>query len=230
MRGEGKPLINQLPQVHGSAPHARGRGRIRDILGFDLWFIPSPAGKGFSRPAAALCRRFNSACAGKGVSASSSAARSGSPPHVRGRAANQGGRRARLRFTPARAGKGSRSPAPPTRRTVHSHMRGEGRDMGTRAGWPDGSPPHVRGRGGGVAVRWRLARFTPACAGRGANNVGTTCWVTVHSRIRGEGSALCSGVIWSAGLPLHTRGRDHRRDWIGLGGRFTPTCAGKGPR
>ena len=110
----------------------------------------------------------------------------GSPPHTRGRHSFKMDLRRAGRFTPAHAGKTyggvDRLSAP----AVHPRTRGE--DIPRTVGklYIVGSPPHTRGRPTTGKVDPRMARFTPAHAGKTFNSRSSSAIRSVHPRTRGE--------------------------------------------
>ena len=93
-------------------------------------------------------------------------ARTGSPPHARGRPSQEPSWCLESGITPACAGKtlrdGQTFPAGPD----HPRMRGEDTSPGRRISVSTGSPPHARGRHNIVFDFAMKDGITPACAGK----------------------------------------------------------------
>ena len=106
-------------------------------------------------------------------------------------------------------------------------MRGEEATGVVGTGMWAGSPPHTRGRAGGVAGGDRPERITPAYAGKRSATPGVTDSNTDHPRIRGEEAPHQRPGHVHSGSPPHTRGRDARLDLFRGTTRITPAYAGK---
>ena len=134
-------------------------------------------------------------------------ARTGSPPHARGRRGGVRDARRRMGITPACAGK---------------TLLAKTRKMGTR-----GSPPHARGRQmdhAGLSLR---PRITPACAGKTLLVASRTNSHLDHPRMRGEDAEIPGVIVAQVGSPPHARGRPRLGREINFERRITPACAGK---
>jgi len=131
----------------------------------------------------------------------------GSPPRARGRY----GQVARVylagRFTPACAG----TVLPPTLRwqwtAVHPRVRGDGGKPNRLRPNPNGSPPRARGRFSLCGRLPRRRRFTPACAGTVHGLAAYNLGLSVHPRVRGDGSEFSQDVDIVDGSPPRARGR-----------------------
>ena len=89
-------------------------------------------------------------------------------------------------------------------------MRGEDRRGQGYLEWHVGSPPHARGRRGGVALSAAGGGITPACAGKTVSPTWNRSWAADHPRMRGEDSDEDGNLTQNPGSPPHARGR--RRD------------------
>ena len=110
----------------------------------------------------------------------------GSPPHMRGKGFLCCGVRRPVRITPAYAGKSPRSC--PAGRCCRDHPRicGEkGNARGAGHG-SQGSPPHMRGKGGSFRSNRWFVGITPAYAGKRALKFRWTIPHWDHPRICGE--------------------------------------------
>ena len=90
----------------------------------------------------------------------------GSPPHVRGKALENGGGSLDVRITPACAGKSHFATNFHLNKRDHPRMCGEKSASIVQENCQLGSPPHVRGKVDGCAQLWPFDRITPACAGK----------------------------------------------------------------
>ena len=131
----------------------------------------------------------------------------GSPPHVRGRV-DFGDYSAKCsRITPACAGK--RRPCNWNIRLGGDHPRMCGEETAVLffAVQGLGSPPHVRGRALTLDAFIRLARITPACAGK-SRATGQAPWPGWdHPRMCGEEDGFVASAALYPGSPPHVRGR-----------------------
>ena len=131
----------------------------------------------------------------------------GSPPHARGRRVPLYERMDPERITPACAGK------TPERRSVtqegrdHPRMRGEDGLLILDNEDQPGSPPHARGRPDVTCRNDRLARITPACAGKTSFRAALDRLTRDHPRMRGEDWRYVCPPTWTSGSPPHARGR-----------------------
>ena len=110
----------------------------------------------------------------------------GSPPHVRGKGADEQGVGGVAGITPAYAGKRVRCSQQALPCTDHPRMCGEKRQDRLDYYVPQGSPPHVRGKGGDGNDRGLHARITPACAGKRIAGRNLLCGQWDHPRMCGE--------------------------------------------
>ena len=157
-------------------------------------------------------------------------AKSGSPPHARGRRFADPAANLPSGITPACAGKTSSSSASTPNKADHPRMRGEDFLHSRNRKRGKGSPPHARGRQpmtSALRLRWGI---TPACAGKTPTPTNPTQPSPDHPRMRGEDPTTIPVWLSPAGSPPHARGRRvpdiARPSFLGI----TPACAGKTPR
>ena len=109
------------------------------------------------------------------------------------------------------------------------HTRGKGSSMTGILSPKLGSPPHTRGKGNYVKSAGRLARITPAHAGKSFTGKNPDAWGRDHPRTRGEKRSPLWGQVPRSGSPPHTRGKvgmpELAQDLPGI----TPAHAGKRP-
>ena len=90
-----------------------------------------------------------------------------------------------------------------------------------------GSPPRVRGEGGGKSKTPIGHRITPACAGRSNGVPSDRVDLEDHPRVCGEKDArIRTGVFW-AGSPPRVRGEVQVMKYMLARQRITPACAGR---
>ncbi len=192
----------------GSPPHTRGKAVERIGAVVRAGITPAHAGK---RGTAGRCisplpdhprtRGEKSQIIGK------NSAKSGSPPHTRGKACALISVLLDIRITPAHAGK-------------------------SRCGYlpvlpKPGSPPHTRGKVV-EAVNWfNQLRITPAHAGKSFYEYSRAIGGEDHPRTRGEKGAYRRFRVLVRGSPPHTRGKDSTKIINRTGSRITPAHAGK---
>ena len=109
----------------------------------------------------------------------------------------------------------------------HPRMCGE-KPLGLApAGWPSGSPPHVRGKGCDACTRSVYDGITPACAGKSKAGRLFKIMAWDHPRMCGEKVIISSIVAVIQGSPPHVRGKGLHILAHGLDVGITPACAGK---
>ena len=165
--GEKNSIFCPVFSVTGSPPRVRGKAPR-----------PSP-----SRPS----RRITPACAGKSRLQGSNLQlpgdhprvcgekhlrllptfqRTGSPPRVRGKETVRRRKTTGTGITPACAGKRTRALLTSSRHRDHPRVCGEKEHPQAEFGYTEGSPPRVRGKERALIALCRIARITPACAGK----------------------------------------------------------------
>ena len=105
-------------------------------------------------------------CGEKKVMRGAKDKRMGSPPHVRGKESEKPDCDDKRRITPACAGKREIVEIDITIVQDHPRMCGEKRKDRLDYYVPQGSPPHVRGKGEIESYADECDRITPACAGK----------------------------------------------------------------
>ena len=94
---------------------------------------------------------------------------------------------------------------------------------------PQGSPPHVRGKGlVGFELDIRI-RITPAYAGKRTRSLLVIRFMRDHPRVCGEKFTLSRPEIGRMGSPPRMRGKEVVMDSGELVGGITPAYAGKRP-
>ena len=131
----------------GSPPHMRGKA-----------IIAPPTSRG--------SRDHPRICGEKQGSASIQTRYAGSPPHMRGKGTEFLDAVSPRRITPAYAGKRPGTCFDSARLQDHPRICGEKMFALTPTNSRAGSPPHMRGKGTGVAAAKRRGRITPAYAGK----------------------------------------------------------------
>ena len=199
-------IVQNEPQ--GSPPRMRGKAFLRQC-GYSLVGItPAYAGKSFLS-CTLQCMPWDHprVCGEKSCSSSSVMPLKGSPPRMQGKGAFQILHHLFIRITPAYAGKRHAVQCCVQMVKDHPRMCGE-KPLGLApAGWPSGSPPHVRGKDSAIEVLQTLVGITPACAGK---------------------SGFCSFPPgFFVGSPPHVRGKVVQNEPQFFGARITPACAGK---
>ena len=153
----------------------------------------------------------------------------GSPPRMRGKAMEKTQARSADGITPAYAGKRVRSSS--TSDTLRDHPRvcGEKLLPGSAARPPQGSPPRMRGKAGGVVYLACKERITPAYAGKSKIVQALVHPVEDHPRVCGE--KICEGLgrRGALGSPPRMRGKEYRALQRRRGSGITPAYAGKSP-
>ena len=165
--GEKKVMRGAKDKRMGSPPHVRGKAGywVKDAQGRGI--TPACAGKrkrktGLRRQAKDHPRM----CGEKRHTFVSIESGVGSPPHVRGKGPLHLLRCRVKGITPACAGKSVWSRLNRVRLADHPRMCGEKRKDRLDYYVPQGSPPHVRGKGEIESYADECDRITPACAGK----------------------------------------------------------------
>ena len=152
---------------------------------------------------------------------------SGSPPRVRGKAANADALKNSDRITPACAGKSHRSSPRKTPAQDHPRVCGEKAYDYEDEEIVEGSPPRVRGKESLQKFSQDCNRITPACAGKSPPAPQRRSANGDHPRVCGE-KAVQMVIYWRRrGSPPRVRGKGRGSSFpAGVQG-ITPACAGK---
>ena len=146
---------------------------------------------------------------------------------MRGKGADEQGVGGVAGITPAYAGKRVRCSQQALPCTDHPRMCGEKRQDRLDYYVPQGSPPHVRGKGGDGNDRGLHARITPAYAGKSSNVPSAFRCGRDHPRVCGEKAFVRSCCASRTGSPPRMRGKEcHQLHSVGFL-RITPAYAGK---
>ena len=138
-------------------------------------------------------------------------------------------RSAGIRNTPAYAGK--RRPALPLLRWHRDHPRICGEKQRTLAvdNEPQGSPPHMQGKGERPERQGADAGITPAYAGKSSIGGSPRSQHWDHPRMCGEKEMLYRTKAGKWGSPSHMRGKANLECHRIVFDRITPAYAGKRP-
>ena len=151
----------------------------------------------------------------------------GSPPRVRGKAADTRGRGRHAGITPACAGKSCKILSARRRERDHPRVCGEKAEKGALSCDCEGSPPRVRGKVRFPMLMILSARITPACAGKSWRR---WCWRATgkdHPRVCGEKTHFTYEEYSYMGSPPRVRGKASPSSSSPYLWRITPACAGK---
>ena len=173
MCGEKPNSTRGYPFVSGSPPHVRGKGALVVADRLLIRITPACAGKSSVRQRVLLSLWDHPRMCGEKTGFGKSAfTKSGSPPHVRGKGERKTGKTRRVGITPACAGKRMHQWCRKIANWDHPRMCGE-KPLGLApAGWPSGSPPHVRGKVDEEHIAEGRIRITPAYAGKSLTGNG----------------------------------------------------------
>ena len=134
------------------------------------------------------------------------------------------------RITPAYAGKRCLGHLFQVELRDHPRVCGEKLDDAETGDLVHGSPPRVRGKDTRAALRARVLRITPACAGKRTGTVCCQICAQDHPRVCGEKFNCNPGSPQHWGSPPHMRGKAKIfRRWSAEMGIPPPACAGKSP-
>ena len=148
---------------------------------------PAYAGKSWRRAMASSCRKDHPRIRGeKTLNPQPGMTRGGSPPHTRGKASGPERYESRTGITPAYAGKREGNRGDGAIRWDHPRIRGEKQHGNTHSPQVPGSPPHTRGKGGGMHGDQTMRGITPAYAGKRTQAPLSRTQTWDHPRIRGE--------------------------------------------
>ena len=155
------------------------------------------------------------------------AARTGSPPHARGKDDFWDYLVEHSGITPACAGKRKRFWQSKNPARDHPRMRGEKQSPTLRPAGLGGSPPHARGKVLRNVAMVISGGITPACAGKRWERCRRSLTSRDHPRMRGE--KVHSYLVWvkNQGSPPHARGKGREMTEEEWSRGITPACAGK---
>ena len=131
------------------------------------------------------------------------------------------------RITPAYAGKRSSPRVALNSKRDHPRTCGEKPSGLAPAGWPSGSPPHMRGKVGNGTNRYGILGITPAHAGKRALRGFHLETTRDHPRTCGEKPAGCQERLAAPGSPPHMRGKAAQQRGPRITPGITPAHAGK---
>ena len=154
-------------------------------------------------------------------------ARLGSPPRGRGKVRAVVSFHPGTRITPAWAGKSTRFAALAAFSWDHPRVGGEKYRSLTFCRYCVGSPPRGRGKAGRKSTRGRMARITPARAGKSASLDFFGFLLGDHPRVGGEKAMILHIRAKVSGSPPRGRGKVYRVSHEKLLNRITPAWAGK---
>ena len=165
----------------------RGKGASPKPPKADRRITPAHAGKSRCHRTRCACPWDHPRTCGEKTHARRAAAgRAGSPPHMRGKAAERRQLFQISGITPAHAGK--RRPSTPGCAAFGDHPRtcGEKFFFFNAKLTIQGSPPHMRGKGSVSKLRHRVVRITPAHAGKRSPEPERAAAPWDHPRTCGE--------------------------------------------
>ena len=212
----------------GSPPHGRGKARCGSVYPWQLRITPAWAGKSRTIPRRRSAAPDHPRMGGeKFINIGKKSGVKGSPPHGRGKAEQLFDVGDALGITPAWAGKSWKRQGRTSTRRDHPRMGGEKLEKTRPDIYPEGSPPHGRGKVHPLCSLGGFLRITPAWAGKRLRCC-ICCRISAdHPRMGGEkrGTSAMAANAW--GSPPHGRGKAcavGRTDgWL----RITPAWAGK---
>ena len=150
----------------------------------------------------------------------------GSPPRVRGTVDGFACSIASVRITPACAGNSCCCIHSFFSKQDHPRVCGEQFLWRFTSHPHRGSPPRVRGTGGGIRPPEPSIRITPACAGNRPRHSARWRHIPDHPRVCGEQIRCTSRAGFEIGSPPRVRGTEFGGYGKGLWWRITPACAG----
>ena len=151
----------------------------------------------------------------------------GSPPRVRGKAAQSLVPQVGAGITPACAGKSQGGCCRQPASSDHPRVCGEKFERSDPRFPSRGSPPRMRGKAFRVGLAGRILGITPACAGKSLLSSAGGFHNQDHPRVCGEKTLAVQSSVEDQGSPPPVRGKDFQiRGDVG-GEGITPACAGK---
>ncbi len=166
-------------------------------------------------------------CGEKRSASSTTEARLGSPPRVRGKGPQVVEGCLQQRITPACAGKSRVLALSPPVRADHPRVCGEKRLPLRTSSCAAGSPPRVRGKVHVVQIIHAAAGITPACAGKSSRSDDALSMSSDHPRVCGEKVLGVARKKRRMGSPPRVRGKAMVRSRLRRRAGITPACAGK---
>ena len=150
----------------------------------------------------------------------------GSPPRVRGTGHQRERQAPGHRITPACAGNSLWYLEEQKRLQDHPRVCGEQASVKKETSRVLGSPPRVRGTGGGNLDDRRRGGITPACAGNSSAMDIKCTGLEDHPRVCGEQRYIVGRRSRPAGSPPRVRGTGESSAAIMSSTGITPACAG----
>ena len=207
--------------MRGKESHARSKRQAHGIT-------PAYAGKS-SRPLRPPeCRKDHPrVCGEKQKKSPTGLVTRGSPPHVRGKGADEQGVGGVAGITPAYAGKRVRCSQQALPCTDHPRMCGEKVAMVTTAVSTPGSPPRMRGKDLLIEHCLFTEGITPAYAGKSRYLMRKSGEQKDHPRVCGEKELRQAIAVQHIGSPPRMRGKVAMFCRAVRAHRITPAYAGK---
>ena len=222
--------MSGLLEVHarGSPPHMRGKAVPSSAAATVSRITPAYAGKrSCFVPKGQILGDHPRICGEKFCRPFCPALRSGSPPHMRGKATRTGKRSKKIRITPAYAGKSQWAGGLVVSIGDHPRICGEKRGAPVSLIRSAGSPPHMRGKGSFFNVLNCVIRITPAYAGKRLKRPMGDASAEDHPRICGEKACAGRNRSCEKVSPPHMRGKATVSRFIMMPMGITPAYAGK---
>ena len=192
----------------GSPPHMRGKRIPSSLVLLFQRITPAHAGKTFVPDfAEKSITDHPRTCGENWVVLQSGHDFIGSPPHMRGKPSITTQLAVPYRITPAHAGKTEQPAELMREETDHPRTCGENFFVFINEFFPFGSPPHMRGKPFGAAIRSPPLRITPAHAGKTPDNDQKEVGYSDHPRTCGENIGRHHQCCCFNGSPPHMRGK-----------------------
>ena len=212
----------------GSPPHMRGKAVPSSAAATVSRITPAYAGKrSCFVPKGQILGDHPRICGEKFCRPFCPALRSGSPPHMRGKATRTGKRSKKIRITPAYAGKSQWAGGLVVSIGDHPRICGEKYKIKKRYPLEMGSPPHMRGKGLNCPYLYGYRGITPAYAGKSTSGTKKIHFHRDHPRICGEKPVGAEMGAIVPGSPPHMRGKGSIYGDTLKGTGITPAYAGK---
>ena len=228
MCGEKLRSNTRHPVPRGSPPRVRGKAGGQSSALNAPGITPACAGKSaFPLRSVRSCKDHPRVCGEKKAAVTTLFWTGGSPPRVRGKDRDIARSRHAVGITPACAGKSRRRKCPNKWAKDHPRVCGEKTHTFMHLSTELGSPPRVRGKGGGRQRPTGRGRITPACAGKRKPSAHRRREKRDHPRVCGEKTHTFMHLSTELGSPPRVRGKGGGRQRPTGRGRITPACAGK---